>query len=674
MKDFQSISERELGMKLLSTQPIPQALQANSIGDYEYLNTQLSQGTLMSNVDADCEQGIPGNIYKWSPITCSISKYSPKDYSQNCTDTNNFNYYKFGSQESGINWDYMSKILSKTSGAAEGSTYPLAPIPSGHTTMDDPRWSGMLQRTTSVNKGQESGSSWSPSPSSYRSEEALISHPVHHNPMDNGVFLYDKVCHGLHLQSSLPATSLTPEIKQLYDQRFVCPTQKEGVREDASTFLQDVKKNKDQMLLSTSKKQFDFVRKENGVKCLDRDHLILDDSSTKTKFRLLVDQETESWLRAELHHQFLNLSDIITLKYRSLGIVVEVEPYQRPYPDKINTKAFSVIFENSSDVAKAFSLVDNGQLPFSLREARPSPSYHVKYEVLQPVGVFKGKCFRQKQIHQLQTGDIVTANQLKGNKVRIIKWCPVGSKIHFDLPGWVLLKTQDRVLLGRANRHREKRIVGKTGNRSTRVTPVLQRQRYKEDTKQIFESNPLGSSGNCWPFKVLVEVEVLKGRKKSTIIGRLKPGRIVWASQQKGQMLRLTRMDTYGNIVVGVNLKPKTWGWVCLQQRVDEQPRLIRIPTSLLMKTRSGKVTEVSYPSMGRKNSKIPQKNFKYRSESPHYDLASIMPNDKDNTIGISSSSNIFSNMNFSGSESFMSESSLSTRPERLYSEPVLLF
>jgi len=312
-------------------------------------------------------------------------------------------------------------------------------------------------------------------------------------------------------------------------------------------------------------------------------------------------------------------------------------------------------------------------LPFTLREARPSPSYHVKYEVLQPVGVFKGKCFRQKQVHRLQTGDIVTANQLKGNKVRIIKWCPVGSKIHFDLPGWVLLKTQDTVLLGRVNRHKEKRLFGKTESRSTQVTTVLQSQRCKEDRKQIFEPNPLGSSGNCWPFKVLVDVEVLKGRKKSAIVGKLKPGRIVWASQQKGQMLRITRMDTYGNIVVGVNLKPKTWGWVCLQRSVDEQPRLIRISTSLLMKTRSGKVTEGSNPSVVRKHSKIPPNNFKYCTESPHYDLASIMPNDKDNTIGISSSS-IFTNMNYSGSESYMSESSLSTRPERLYSEPVLLF
>lgn len=168
-----------------------------------------------------------------------------------------------------------------------------------------------------------------------------------------------------------------------------------------------------------------------------------------------------------------------------------------------------------------------------------------------------------------------------------------------------------------------------------------------------------------------MEVEVRKGRKNSTVVGRLKPGKIVWASQHKGSMIRITKMDTYGNIVVGVDLKPKNWGWICLQRRDDKKPRLVRISTSMLTKTRSGYVTEVSYRSVGRKCSK-PSNDFKYCSESPHCDVLSIIPSDKDNTIGISSFPNKISNMNYSGSESYMSESSLSTRPELLYNDPVL--
>merc|ERR1719228_609004 len=36
-----------------------------------------------------------------------------------------------------------------------------------------------------------------------------------------------------------------------------------------------------------------------------------------------------------------------------------------------------------------------------------------------------------------------------------------------------------------------------------------------------------------------------------------------------------------------VNLKPEVWGWVCLQRRGDEKPRLVRIPTAMVTKTKN---------------------------------------------------------------------------------------
>merc|ERR1719233_1866551 len=35
------------------------------------------------------------------------------------------------------------------------------------------------------------------------------------------------------------------------------------------------------------------------------------------------------------------------------------------------------------------------------------------------------------------------------------------------------------------------------------------------------------------------------------------------------------------------NLKPQVWGWVCLQRRIDEKPRLIRISSAMVAKIKA---------------------------------------------------------------------------------------
>merc|ERR1719285_57589 len=263
------------------------------------------------------------------------------------------------------------------------------------------------------------------------------------------------------------------------------------------------------------------------------------------------------------------------------------------------------MFENSQDVSKAFNLMHNGELGFSLRKAKPSRSYHVKYEVLNSVGVFRGKCFRQKWIHLLQKGDIVTANQLKENKIRIIKWCPAGGEIEFDLSGWVLLKTKDIHLLRRIDHRGENQIGGK----SAVVSPLLLIQKIfgqhcgTSKKQGCPKPNPQRvSAANFSPFQVLVELEVRKGRREPTVIARLKPGRIVWANQHKGSMLRIMKMDQRGDIVVDSNLKPKKWGWVCLQRRGDAKPRLVRITTSDVAKTVNNMNIRRSHDTLGSKD------------------------------------------------------------------------
>jgi len=343
---------------------------------------------------------------------------------------------------------------------------------------------------------------------------------------------------------------------------------------------------------STSPNHGDYLPRSNEIRHAEGEYLFSEDLVQKRKFRLLIDRESESQMRTEIIHDRLSLSDMIKMKFRSYGIPAEVEPYRRQDQDKTNVKAFNILFENPRDVRKALKLVERGQLYFSLREARPSPTFHVKYEVMHPAGVFLGKSFSQ-QIHQLRKGDIVTANQLKGNKVRIIKWCPQGCWSEFDLSGWVLLLKKEIYLLRRMQHWEEEKLGVKPESRSTLIKPLLHnpqifQQPSSAAQNQISQtSKPQRVSAiNISPFKVLVEVEVRKGRKEPTVVGRLKPGNIVWANQHKGSMLRIINTDHSGNVVYDSTSKPEVWGWVCLQRRGDEKPRLLRILNSVVTKSK----------------------------------------------------------------------------------------
>jgi len=93
-------------------------------------------------------------------------------------------------------------------------------------------------------------------------------------------------------------------------------------------------------------------------------------------------------------------------------------------------------------------LIRKKRLDFRIKEARPSASYHVKYLVLCRVNVIGGKYF-SIPCGVLQPGDIVTANQKRGNKLRIIRHCFRGSKVEHELKGWVQLNSNEKKLLRR---------------------------------------------------------------------------------------------------------------------------------------------------------------------------------------------------------------------------------
>merc|ERR1719285_738391 len=162
---------------------------------------------------------------------------------------------------------------------------------------------------------------------------------------------------------------------------------------------------------------------DSPIESSEADYLFSDELIKKRKFRIMINSEMERKLHDEFRTFSDDLREQIELKYRKLNLYVEVVAYCRQ--DKnVDTasdlKAFNIIFDGYRDAKTALDMTRNGELDFIMKEARPSPKYCVKYIVMYESCVWLGKCF-SKLVCRLEKGDIVTANQLKGNKLRIIR-------------------------------------------------------------------------------------------------------------------------------------------------------------------------------------------------------------------------------------------------------------
>jgi len=585
MEPISSCIEGKPGTKLSSKQSAWFADETNWVGyaSHVFFTTHPSQYRSSARIQPMSEFGVdkqqmisedmrwyfinPGwNSLPNDSKVCSLSVNNTKSWIDQNT------YYIYNSE---MDWDATSFNLVKTSNA-KGS--PNDRFESVRLVGYESRHQVELNRPTVHDAGDVKNSWLSPSDTCLINKTQLC----------NGILYGEKGGQGVPEGRSLHATYQPPS----FDKGPIFPNQTKGILPSSRPlFCRDATKNQDDISLRTSVNQADFSMECSERRRAEGDHSVAEKVVKNRKFRLVIDQKTETQMREELHPRCLSLSDIIRRKYRFLGIPVEVEACPWESEENISFKAFNIMFENSKDVSKALSVIHNGELSFSLQEAKPSPSYHVKYKVLNSVGVFKEKDFRQKWIQLLQKGDIVTANQLRGNKIRIIKWCPAGGEIDFDLQGWVLLKTKDINLLHRIEHREAKKVNGKFNSKSFVVSPLLLIQmilgQQSGTSKEQFSHKPNPkrvSAANFSPFKVLVEIEVRKKRRVPTVIGRLKPGKIVWANQHKGSMLRIMKMDQCGNIVVNADLKPKNWGWVCLKRRGDVKPRLVRISPSEVTK------------------------------------------------------------------------------------------
>merc|ERR1719285_1459355 len=327
------------------------------------------------------------------------------------------------------------------------------------------------------------------------------------------------------------------------------------------------------------------------IESSEADYLFCDELVKKRKFRIMINPEMESKLQDEFSNFSNDLKEQIELKYRKLNLVVEVKAYCRQ--DKnvekgSDLKAFNIIFDSYRDAKTALDMTRDGELDSIMKEARPSPNYCVKYIVMYESCVWLGKCF-SKLVCRLKKGDIVTANQLKGNKLRIIRCHSLGSYAEYDLRGWVLLQTKEKELLRRIDYLDGEIVI--TENRPNYETLIPREQQIIQPIKSNMQrTNPMRvSAARCSPFRVLTWVELCKGRKEQTVIGMLKPNRIVWANQHKGSMLRIVKMDSEGSITLDEQQKPQTWGWVALRKKGDNKPRLERISNTNVSMSINGK-------------------------------------------------------------------------------------
>lgn len=128
----------------------------------------------------------------------------------------------------------------------------------------------------------------------------------------------------------------------------------------------------------------------------------------------------------------------------------------------------------------------------------------------------------------------------------------------------------------------------------------------------------------CSPFRVLAEVQVWKGRRDSSIVvGRLEPGEIVWANQQKGCMLRVVRTDRWGKIRRDRSLKPESWGWVSMRRKSDGKQQLKSIVDSMPNKVYGG---DYGYQEHSRcfQNQLWPHPQLTASAENHTFDIASL--------------------------------------------------
>merc|ERR1719233_2603349 len=145
---------------------------------------------------------------------------------------------------------------------------------------------------------------------------------------------------------------------------------------------------------------------------------------------------------------------------RSRHLILKLHPQQHDYPGLIkyleekfadfnynveikrsstNRKSYIVGFKDRSTALHALARAE--AIGFKLsksRAKRPSPTYPVKFKALSQLNVRKGKSFNWKIIGEVNKNEVITVNQVKGRRARIVS---VQNR-KLVKSGWVSLHTK----------------------------------------------------------------------------------------------------------------------------------------------------------------------------------------------------------------------------------------
>jgi len=145
---------------------------------------------------------------------------------------------------------------------------------------------------------------------------------------------------------------------------------------------------------------------------------------------LFVNLRPEQILRDKIQQIYLirkQLSEICTY--------VDIRPTRK------NPYIYTVVFPNSTLANEALSRSDD--MEFKLIKSwlhRPRPKRPIKYKSLYPLNVNSGRSVHGKLVDKLREGDIVTVNQVKGRRARLINCKKNGET---KTIGWVSLRDLD---------------------------------------------------------------------------------------------------------------------------------------------------------------------------------------------------------------------------------------
>jgi len=129
----------------------------------------------------------------------------------------------------------------------------------------------------------------------------------------------------------------------------------------------------------------------------------------------------------------------IRSRFQDLQIQVEVEPNDR----KPNT--YTLVFPNYQRAEKVLSRADEiGYKITKKYPPRPNPKRPLKYKSMAELEIRAGKSLCGDIVGKLEEGVIVTVNQVKGRRARLIRESENGD---IETIGWVSLHEQDGVNL-----------------------------------------------------------------------------------------------------------------------------------------------------------------------------------------------------------------------------------